>query len=292
MRERAAAAPLAPGAPERGRICQPDPRPAPLPCPRPRRQPPKQPLHPGTVLAEAVRGHHTKAPRADPASLPVRSPGTHLRDAVRRDLLQPASARRRVPGPQPRRPPLPGAAHRPGLCRRRAPAGGGPDPPAAAGAVGLSSRGRAGGRGGGAALLLLLCRPPPAPPAPPGLPVCRAGSRRRRPPARRHRPPPALRPPIGRRLQAPSAPPRDWARAPSVPPPRGAPGSAGALFPGPAARESGASRGGSDALPWEGTPERGAAAPGDLEGGAAYLDPRSGRADGALRGLLLPLWLE
>ncbi|XP_023504709.1 basic salivary proline-rich protein 1-like [Equus caballus] len=46
-------------------------------------------------------------------------------------------------------------------------------------------------------------------------------------PARPAAPPPARpRPPIGRRLQAPSAPPRDWARAPSVPPPRGAPGAA------------------------------------------------------------------
>lgn len=60
-----------------------------------------------------------------------------LGHAVRRDLLQPASAGRRVPGPPPRRPPLPGAAHRPGPCRRRAPAGGGRDLPAAAEAIGL-----------------------------------------------------------------------------------------------------------------------------------------------------------
>ncbi|XP_022379350.1 basic proline-rich protein-like [Enhydra lutris kenyoni] len=195
----------------------------------------------------------------------------------------PPSAPEAPPGaaPSPRDRPRPGRARTPPAARERAaaPTGAAASPPAAArgcpsartvpapgsggrrpGPAGCGWSGRPVLRraGGGAAPLLLRRRPSPAPPAPPGLPVCRAGSRHRRPPAPRHRPPPAPRPLIGRRLQAPSAPPRHWARAPSVPPPRGAPGSAGARFPGPAARESGESRRASDVFPR--AAERGAAA--------------------------------
>lgn len=137
--------------------------------------------------------------------LPSARPNTHLSDAAAgtyrgRSL---AARRRALPiGPD---------SARAGLRERR------PDPPGGgAGAVGLRSGGRAAGQPGRArALLLPRRRRRPRPPrAPPALPRLQAPP----PPARpQSRPPPAPRPLIGRRLQAPSAPPCHWALAQSVP---------------------------------------------------------------------------
>lgn len=141
-----------------------------------------------------------------------RSPShTHLGDAARRDLLQPARALRQVQGPPPRRPPLPIRNNSVGARLWREATR------ARQLLLELFACAREGSQGRGAVALLLLQLS--------GL-LPGSGSAARVPDA-------AARPPLRPRLPASSedshwpapaglsAPPRDWARAPSVLRPRG-----------------------------------------------------------------------